>query len=69
LLFDEKIGGTVHITIGSAYESCVKPGDPVGRNDSAIHWDIVKDLRPHAGGGEITVDGKSVQKDGKWTFT
>jgi aminopeptidase len=68
LLFDEKIGGTVHITIGSAYESCVKPGDPHGRNDSAIHWDIVKDLRPDAGGGEIIVDGKSVQKDGKWAF-
>jgi aminopeptidase len=68
LLYDEKIGGTVHITLGNAYEECVKTNDPYGGNDSAIHWDIVKDLRPQAGGGEITVDGKVVQKDGKWTF-
>jgi aminopeptidase len=68
LLFDEKIGGTVHVTIGSAYTECVRPNDPHGRNDSAIHWDIVKDLRSHAGGGEILVNDKPVQKDGKWTF-
>jgi aminopeptidase len=68
VLFDEKIGGTVHTAIGRAYEENVKPNDPHGRNLSAIHWDIVKDLRPQAGGGEIIVDGKVVQKDGEWTF-
>lgn len=68
LLFDEKIGGTVHTAIGRAYEECIKPDDPHGRNVSAIHWDIVKDLRRQAGGGKIIVDGKVVQKDGKWTF-
>jgi aminopeptidase len=68
MLFDEKIGGTVHITPGAAYEDCVAPNDPHGINKSAIHWDIVKDLRKQAGGGKITVNGKVVQKDGRWMF-
>lgn len=64
-LFDEKMGGTIHMAIGRAYEECA-PEEK--RNDSAIHWDIVNDLRPRAGGGKIVVDGKVVQEDGKWTF-
>ena len=39
LLFDEKIGGTIHLALGSAYK------DNGGGNDSAIHWDIVKDMK------------------------
>ncbi len=61
LLFDEKILGTVHITPGRSYEGH-------GYNKSAIHADIVKDLRPNYGGGEIQVDGEVVQENGKWTF-
>jgi len=61
-LFDEKIEGTVHITPGNAYE------DSGGLNKSAIHADIVKDLRKEKGGGEIQIDGETVQKDGKWLF-
>ena len=38
-LFDEKIGGTVHIALGQSYT------DLGGTNESGIHWDIVKDLR------------------------
>jgi aminopeptidase len=57
LLFDEKIGGTIHIAIGRAYKECG------GKSESAIHWDIVKDMRND---GEIFVDGKLVQKNGKW---
>jgi aminopeptidase len=68
LLFDEKMGGTVHLAIGYAYEETVTPEDPHGRNQSAIHWDLVKDLNPLAGGGEIIVDGRVVQKDGEWRF-
>lgn len=64
-LFDEKMGGTIHMAIGRAYEDCA-PEEK--RNDSAIHWDIVNDLRPRAGGGKIIVDGKVVQKDGEWKF-
>ena len=57
LLFDEKIGGTVHFAFGMAYKECGAP------NKSALHWDIVKDLRK---GGKILVDGRTVQRNGKW---
>ena len=63
---DEKIGGTVHFAIGNAYEECVPEGEE--RNQSGIHWDIVKDLRPRAGGGKIIVDGEVIQEDGEWQF-
>lgn len=56
LLFDEKIGGTIHLALGMAYK------ENGGGNDSAIHWDIVKDMRH----GEIILDGKTVQKNGRW---
>jgi aminopeptidase len=58
-LFDEKIGGTVHLAIGQAYEECG------GRNRSAVHWDLVKDLRK---GGRIYLDGQLVQENGEWCF-
>jgi leucyl aminopeptidase (aminopeptidase T) len=35
-------------------------------NKSAIHADIVKDLRKEKGGGEIQIDGEVIQEDGKW---
>jgi len=57
ILFDEKIGGTVHLALGSA------PLGTGGRNRSAIHWDMIKDLRK---GGAIYVDGKLFQKDGRF---
>jgi aminopeptidase len=57
LYFDEKIDGTVHIALGFAI-----PGMG-SANASAIHWDIVKDLR---GGGRIELDGRVVQQDGRW---
>ena len=56
-LFDEKIGGTVHLALGSGFP------DLGGTNVSAIHWDIVKDLRS---GGQLYLDGDLVQQDGKW---
>lgn len=55
ILLDEKILGTIHIALGRAYPECG------GTNSSAIHWDIVKDLRD---GGEVTLDGKTIIKDG-----
>ncbi|HAR62535.1 MAG: aminopeptidase [Candidatus Margulisiibacteriota bacterium] len=57
ILFDEKIGGSVHIALGQSYEECG------GKNESAIHWDMIKDLRT---GGEMYLDGVLVQKDGKF---
>lgn len=60
LLFDEKIGGTIHLALGHAYTECN------GINKSAIHADIVKDLRPKYGGGEVWIDDKLLIKDGKF---
>jgi aminopeptidase len=57
ILFDEKIDGTVHLALGNGIH------DIGGTNVSAIHWDIVKDLRP---GGRIELDGELVQEDGRW---
>ncbi|MEK6935287.1 MAG: aminopeptidase [Nanoarchaeota archaeon] len=56
LLFDEKIGGTIHLALGMAYK------ENGGGNDSAIHWDIVKDMKK----AKIILDGKIVQENGKW---
>jgi aminopeptidase len=55
ILFDEKIGGTVHIALGRAYPECG------GVNQSAIHWDIVKDLRQE---GAVYIDGRTVLEQG-----
>lgn len=59
ILFDEKIGGTIHLALGMAY----KEGG--GKNESALHWDMIKDLRK---GGAFYIDGKCIQKNGKFTF-
>ncbi len=59
ILFDEKIGGTVHLALGMAYP------EGGGKNKSAIHWDMIKDLRR---GGAFYIDGKLIQKNGKFTF-
>jgi aminopeptidase len=56
-LFDEKIDGTVHLALGNGIH------DIGGTNVSAIHWDIVKDLRP---GGRLELDGELVQENGRW---
>lgn len=55
ILLDEKIGGTVHIALGRAYPECG------GTNQSAIHWDIIKDMRRS---GTVFADGEPVLRDG-----
>jgi aminopeptidase len=57
--FDEKIDGTVHLAVGNSYSFTG------GTNKSAIHWDIVKDLRTS---GQILADGRVVQENGAWLF-
>lgn len=57
ILLDEKIGGTIHIALGRAYPECG------GTNQSAIHWDIVKDLRQE---GAVYVDGQVVLENGRF---
>lgn len=55
-LFDEKIGGTIHLALGKGYP------ESGSRNESAIHWDMVCDLRND---GEVQVDGTLFLKDGR----
>jgi aminopeptidase len=57
VLFDEKIGGTIHLAVGRSYE------ETGGTNQSAVHWDMVKDLRSD---GEIQIDGQTVQRKGQF---
>jgi aminopeptidase len=57
MLFDEKIVGTIHLALGLGYKITRS------RNESAIHWDMIKDFRKN---GEIYFDGKLVMKNGKW---
>jgi aminopeptidase len=54
-LFDEKIGGTVHLALGMSYP------ESGGVNHSALHWDLVCDLRS---GSEVYADGEVVYRDG-----
>ena len=58
ILFDEKIGGTVHLALGRAYAECC------GVNKSVIHWDMIKWVRP----GKITIDDDVIQRDGDFTW-
>ena len=57
VLFDEKIGGTAHLAIGASYP------ETGGVNQSAVHWDMVCDLRQ---GGAIYADGELFCKDGRF---
>jgi aminopeptidase len=56
ILLDEKIGGTVHMALGAGYP------DSGSVNRSAIHWDLICDLRH---GGTVTVDGEVFLRDGR----
>lgn len=56
ILFDEKIGGTMHMALGRAYP------DTGGRNVSALHWDLICDLRE----GEVYADGELCYSAGKF---
>jgi aminopeptidase len=57
ILFDEKIGGTMHLALGSAYPECG------GTNRSALHWDMICDLRT---GSEVYADGELAYRDGRF---
>lgn len=56
-LFDEKMNGTVHFAVGAGFPFMG------GKNESSVHWDMVKDLR---NGGQISCDGEVVQEGGTW---
>ncbi|RLE71763.1 MAG: aminopeptidase [Thermoprotei archaeon] len=56
ILFDEKIGGTLHIAVGAGY--------PItgSQNKSSIHWDMIKDMRK----GKVYADGELIYENGKF---
>jgi aminopeptidase len=56
ILLDEKIGGTIHLALGRSYP------ETGGTNESALHWDLVCDLRD---GGRLSADGEPVVENGR----
>ena len=63
MLFDEKMGDTVHMAVGSAYPETV--GDDNALNESAEHVDMIVDMSEDS---VIEVDGEVVQRDGEFVF-
>jgi aminopeptidase len=63
MLFDEKMGDTVHMATGRAYEDTV--GEDNERNDSATHVDMIVDMSEDS---FIEVDGEVIQRDGTFVF-
>ncbi len=57
ILFDEKIGGTVHLAVGASYP------ETGGRNESALHWDMVCDMRTAS---EVYADNQLIYRNGKF---
>mgnify|MGYP001039785871 FL=1 len=56
-LFDEKVAGTAHLALGKSYPQAG------GRNESALHWDLIIDLRSS---GRLLVDGEPLLQDGEF---
>ena len=59
ILFDEKIGGTVHIALGNSYP------EAGGKNVSSVHWDLIADMKND---GEIYADDELIYRNGKFIF-
>lgn len=59
ILFDEKIGGTIHMAVGQSY---LQTG---GKNQSAIHWDMISDMSKD---GEIYADDEKIYEKGRFLF-
>lgn len=57
ILYDEKIGGTIHMALGMGYE------ETGSFNKSAIHWDMICDMQ---GESEIIVDGERIYQNGQF---
>ena len=57
ILFDEKIGGTIHMAVGQSYKQCG------GKNSSSIHWDMITDMSES---GQIYADEKLIYEKGKF---
>ncbi|MEA2030743.1 MAG: aminopeptidase [candidate division Zixibacteria bacterium] len=58
ILFDEKIGGTIHLAVGMSFPECGS------KNSSVLHWDMICNMKK----GEIVADGKVIYRNGKFTI-
>lgn len=58
ILFDEKLGGTMHMALGKSYP------DTGGVNQSALHWDLICDLRE----GKVYADGELCYEHARFTI-
>ncbi|MFX0040944.1 MAG: aminopeptidase [Promethearchaeota archaeon] len=58
ILFDEKLGGTLHCALGQGFE------ESGSKNFSSVHWDILKDMK--VPGSKIIADGMVIYEEGKW---
>jgi aminopeptidase len=58
ILYDEKIGGTIHMAMGAGYP------ETGSKNQSSVHWDMICDMRD---GGKIWVDDELFYDSGRFT--
>ncbi|MFC5136233.1 MULTISPECIES: aminopeptidase [Haloferacaceae] len=63
ILFDEKMGDTVHLALGRAYDACLPDGE--SGNESAVHVDMISDVSAES---TMSVDGEVVQRDGTFRW-
>ncbi len=57
ILFDEKIGGAIHMAVGASYP------ETGGKNVSGLHWDLIKNMK---NGGKIFADDVLIYENGKF---
>ena len=57
ILFDEKIGGSIHMALGASYP------EAGGKNQSGLHWDMIKNMK---NGGKIYADDQLIYENGKF---
>ncbi|MFW5917721.1 MAG: aminopeptidase [Halorubrum sp.] len=63
ILFDEKMGDTVHLAVGRAYDACLPEGE--SGNDSAVHVDMISDVSENS---RMEIDGEVVQRNGRFKW-
>ncbi|WP_135805826.1 aminopeptidase [Halorussus marinus] len=63
ILFDEKMGDTVHLAVGRAYDACLPEGE--SGNESAVHVDMITDVSEDS---RLEIDGEVVQRDGRFRW-
>ncbi|ELY89934.1 aminopeptidase [Natrialba taiwanensis] len=63
ILFDEKMGDTVHLALGRAYDACLPAGE--SGNDSAVHVDMITDVSENS---RLEIDGEVVQQNGRFRW-